>query len=578
VPARFSCVASTVCARALFIVALAACCAPAAALTPPEPLPTPRAHTHQLAPADAGVATIVPGVRGAACTATTACSAGLTCLSLTGGDCASRCGLGGDDTCTAGACVETADGDVCLVSCATDADCRVDDGYVCDLAQRACVVPGLVVPALARCPLVGPARDAAFSASDAWTTAGDDARLGLAQLDPSLVLADDGHPIAVFQTFADGGASAILAHGASLTTVDRNSAPPFGGAARSGEAGPFDARDGVHATTPRLARDHAGTLYAVWRAHDEGGASIALATSSDLGATWSETRPASAPADCLDRDCVDDPRIVVGAAPRGERGERLYVAYATGAAGLRVRSSRDRGDSWLHDTTALPAQVGDLAVGGDGRVHVVGLRGGVLGSYGSAMQAIEYAVSADGGATFSRRVIVSARDERIPSWFAGPVLAVDDARGWVYFAYARGGRDAVWDIALVATRDGGKTFVRAALGDGCALHMVPTLALDAATGTLHVAYYDTSGAPGRFVHASCGPGLAKCAARGAIESDAFAALSLVRHAANAVGDYASLVFDDRRRALHATWAEPVADSEGRVVTRIVHASAKIPLR
>jgi hypothetical protein len=468
---------------------------------------------------------------------------------------------------------------VCLASCATDADCRVDDGYVCDPAQRACVEPGLAVPVAASCPLVGPARDAAFSAGEMWTSASDDARLGLAQLDPSVVLADDGHPIAVFETFAGSGAGAILAHGASLVSVD--------------------ARDGVHATTPRLARDHAGLLYAVWHAHDEdGGGSIALATSNDLGATWSDARSASAPADCversgsagprsaaegrrgesIDRDCIDDPRIVVGPAPRGERGERLYVAYATGTAGLRVRSSRDRGDSWLHTTTALPATTGALAVGSDGRVHVVGLRGGVLASYGSAMQAIEYAVSADGGATFSRRVVVSARDERIPSWFAGPVIAVDDARGWVYFAYARGGRDAVWDIALVATRDGGKTFVRAALGDGCALHMVPTLALDAATGTLHVAYYDTSGAPGRFVHASCGPGLAKCAVRGAIESDAFAALSLVRHAANAVGDYAGLVFDDRRRVLHATWAEPVADSEGRVVTRIVHASAKIPLR
>lgn len=576
-PARFSCVASTVRVCALFIVAVAACGAPTTALAPPEPSPPPRKHVFEAPPPDAGIAMPTPGVRGAACTAAHACSAGLTCWPLTGGYCGSRCGLGGDDACAAGACVETADGDACMAPCAADSDCRVDEGYVCDPAQHACLLPGIAVPAAARCPLVGPAHDAAFSPSEVWTGASDDARLGLAQQAPSMVLADDGHPIAVFQTFAGSGASAVLVH-----ALNRHSAPPSGGAARSGKAGPFDnilvdTREATRATSPRLARDHAGTLYAVWHASNDAGGAIALATSSDAGATWSEPREASAAADCVDGDCFEDPRVAVGPAPRGEGGERLYVAYATGTAGLRVRSSRDRGDTWLHDVTALPATASNLAVGNDGRVHVVGLRGSVLASYGSAMQAIEYAVSADGGATFSRRVIVSARDERIPSWFAGPAIVVDDVRGWVYFAYARGGRDAAWDISLAATRDGGKTFVRASLGDGCALHMVPTLALDAATGMLHVGYYDTSGAPGRFAHASCGPGLAKCAPRGAIESDAFAALSLVRHAANAVGDGASLTFDDRRRILHAVWAEPIADAQGRVASRIAHAAATLPL-
>jgi hypothetical protein len=243
-----------------------------------------------------------------------------------------------------------------------------------------------------------------------------------------------------------------------------------------------------------------------------------------------------------------------------------------------VRASRDHGLTFARDATALAATSASMTVGGDGRLHVVGINGGPLGGYGSALQTIEYAVSSDGGVTFSRPVVVSARNELIPSYFAGPSIALDPAHGWMYFAYARGGRDAAWDIVLAATRDGGKTFVRTALGDGCALHMVPSLAVDAATGTLHLAYYDTSGAPGRFAHAICSAGLAKCLLRGAIGTVPFADLSLVRNAANEVGDYASLLFDDRRRVLHAIWTQPIINAEGNVVSRIFHASARLIIR
>src|SRR5207237_194411 len=172
-------------------------------------------------------------------------------------------------------------------------------------------------------------------------------------------------------------------------------------------------------------------------------------------------------------------------------------------------------------------------------------------------QKVEYAVSSDGGATFAKAITVSGRDEVIPFFFSNPSIAVDDRRKWIYFAYARGGRDAKWDIVLAAYN--GKTWTHQTIGDGCAIHMVPNLALDPTTGTLHVAYYDS--APARFAHTTCTPGLVKCTALGAINSQPFAALSTVRHGSKWIGEYESLLVDDKRRVLHALWSQPVTEGD-----------------
>src|SRR5258708_20134237 len=94
---------------------------------------------------------------------------------------------------------------------------------------------------------------------------------------------------------------------------------------------------------------------------------------------------------------------------------------------------------------------------------------------------------------------------------------------------------------------------RTTIGDDCAIYMVPNLAVDPTTGTLHVAYYDTAGAPGRFVHATCASGAATCTAWGALAT--FDALSTMP---GALGDHASLVVDDKLRTLHALSPPPRA--------------------
>jgi BNR repeat-like domain len=211
----------------------------------------------------------------------------------------------------------------------------------------------------------------------------------------------------------------------------------------------------------------------------------------------------------------------------------------------------------------------------DGRLHVVALKGGIVGGFGSAQYRVEYTVSSDGGATYSPPIAISGRDEMLPFYFARPVIVVDARRRWIYAAYVRGGHDARWDIVIAASKDNGATWKRTTVaGDGCAIHMVPSLAVDAFTGTLHVAYYDSEGAVGRFAHASCGPGVTKCKLHGAINSVPFATLSTAREPRKSIGDVATLVVDDRRRVLHAVWAQRVDDA-GNLVTRFFHAQAKL---
>ena len=147
----------------------------------------------------------------------------------------------------------------------------------------------------------------------------------------------------------------------------------------------------------------------------------------------------------------------------------------------------------------------------------------------------------------------------------------------------RGGRDATWDIVLATSKDSGATWKRTRLaGDGCAIHMVPNLALDATTGTLHVAYYDSEGAaPVRARELR--------ARRHEVQTARRDQQRAVRGAVDRaptqkwIGEYQSLVVDDKRRMLHAVWAQPVVESggpgspltSGKPITRMFHAAAKL---
>ena len=457
-----------------------------------------------------------------------------------------------------------------MQSCTRDADCRADEGYLCDPQWRACVVPNSLAIVPGRCPAAtGPARDATFAPSTQLSTS---ASPGIYQLDATATLTPAGVLAVLFGSRgAPGGAHAVgYARIGGDPTI------------RDGAFGPATGAPGNSGSEPSLARDATGTLFAVWlaAATEATAPQVRLARSTNAGVTWSAPMVASATGDCTGAaDCLARPMVVVGPDPAAKGKQVLYVIYAA-EGGLRVRASRDGGATLSPPVTALEGTHGTAAVGTDGRLHLVALVGGpTTGGFGSAKHRIDYAVSASGGRSFSRPQRLSGRDEMLPFYFATPSLATDSKRRWIYVAYVRGGRDAVWDLVVMASKDNGATWKRTRIGDapGCAIHLIPNLALDPTTGALHVAWYDNRGGTGRFAHATCAAGLTRCTQLGAINDVPFAALTTERHAPRWVGEHAALVIDDKRRTLHAVWTQPV-DGGGTTVSRIFHAAAKLPRR
>ncbi|MCW5807612.1 MAG: exo-alpha-sialidase [Deltaproteobacteria bacterium] len=550
----------------LYTVAVMACSGPSHPVAPPSPKAAPDAAP--ITPAvDAEPAAPAALPIGASCKPGNPCGPDRTCGPMPGGYCMSFCGAAGGPC--DGACVPTwRAGEVCLARCGDDNNCRTNEGYVCDPVWKACTLPGMTAMAPRTCPApANPARDPAFGAVSQLSSA---ASPGLYQLEPAAALADDGTLAALF-----------VARG---KLVDGNAL----GLARVGP-GPKVGADLPFATTratnfdPWMARDAKGTLYAVWLAFDRrDDQQISLATSRDRGATWSAATAVQDPGDCKGApDCLDKPMIAIGPDPAKRGAEIVYVMYA--ADGLRVRASRDGGATFGPPRTALAGIYGNAAVGTDGRLHLVTLDGGPRGAYGDASHKVEYAVSSDGGATFTRPSVASNLEEKLPFFFSNPSIAVDDRRGFVYIVYTRGGRDGLWDLVLATAKlkDAAgrlvepKSWTRVRLGDDppCATHMVPNVALDPTTGDVHVAWYDSRGG-GRFAHAACAAGGAACKQAGRINDAPFAALSTERHGPRWIGEYESLLVDDKRRLLHAVWSQPV-DENGAVRARIFHAVAKL---
>lgn len=452
-------------------------------------------------------------------------------------------------------------------SCTSNADCRADEGYLCDPQWKACIVPNSATLVPKQCPASTQPRDRAFAASTQLSTA---ASPGLYQFEPTAALTATGALFTLFIT------------GSSIRE------PNMLGSARIGGGAP-PVIDGVLTTTigtrrdPWLARSTSGRLYAVWLDIDSSSNThqILLSRSTDAGTTWTVPTPVHASGECPDgvADCLDRPRLIVGPAPGARGKEILYLLYAAGD-GLRVRASRDGGASFSAPVTALQGIHSNATIGTDGRLHIVTLRGGpTTGGFGSAAHRIDHAVSSDGGRSFTSPQTLSGRDEMLPFYFSNPSIATDSKRKWLYVVYTRGGRDGVWDLVVLASKDAGKTWKRTRIGDtpSCAIHMVPNIALDPTTGTLHVAWYDNRGDKGRFAHATCSIGAARCTEAGPINDVPFAALSTERHGPTWIGEYEALVIDAKRRTLHAVWSQPI-DESGKIVSRIFHAAAKLPKR
>lgn len=485
----------------------------------------------------------VPSIVGAACDDKQPCGPGLSCdASLPGGACTTTCKEPGSGCSSDGVCVEYPTFESCRARCTTNADCRADEGYACDPVWKGCVLANApTIAPLACAPLPGFGRDPVFAPSLA---------LGTHVAEPTATLTDDGGVVAIYER--------LDRLQLDVARIDFN--------------GRLDSIvDGSHGRgffSPALVRDGA-VLHLAMASRNQ----VALSSSTNRGLTWSPPRALA------DRECVangDCAPLAIAVGTDGRGGRVLYVAYPAGG-GVRVRASRDGGKTFAAPVTALPGGRASLAVSGDGVLHVVALRGSTRGSYGAGDHEVLYSTSSDGGRSFARPQLVSRSGERLPFYFGTPRIEVDSARKWIYIAYTRGGRDGKWDIAIAASKDKGRTWVRARIGDDppCATHLAPQLALDPTTGALHVTWYDSRGT--RYAHAVCADGLRLCRQLGRINDVPFARLSLSRRGSRSASESSALLVDTARRTLHAVWSQPVAIDSG-PEGRIFHAKARLPLR
>jgi hypothetical protein len=66
----------------------------------------------------------------------------------------------------------------------------------------------------------------------------------------------------------------------------------------------------------------------------------------------------------------------------------------------------------------------------------------------------------------------------------------------------------------------------------------------------------------------------KCSPNEAISEQPFAAFGFARYSSKSLGDGNALLFDAKRKAIHAVWTQPI-DEGGNPVSRIFVSSAKV---
>ncbi|MCB9561532.1 MAG: exo-alpha-sialidase [Kofleriaceae bacterium] len=512
---------------------------------------------------------VTKAARGAACEPSESdpqgsCGDGMFCMPMfPGGYCMSFCG-GAGTACGDGVCAESPRaGEVCLAGCASDADCRGDEGYVCDPTWKACTMPEMLGPKIAACDEPARKRGIFDAAEEVSTAAGP----GLYHHEIAAGLLPNGAIVGLY--IAGGAMGAPNSLGMVRVAAD--------GTLIEGDREFKTARENHF--DPWVAVDKKGVVHAVWLGFDGGHApeknmEIGYARSADGGKTWTEPRPIQAVADCPagTDGCMDKPMIAIGPDPKKKGKQIIYVSYySEPAEGMRLVTSRDGGDTFSETSVAvLPGAYGDLEVDSKGVVHAVAVVSSPAHAFGSPDGTIQYTRSTDGGATFSEPVTVSASAEDIPFYFVNPTLGIDAKGKRVDIAYASGGPDLKWNIALVSSKDG-KKWSRMLVDAGSACnHSVPNLAEDA-SGKVHLTWAESRGG-GAIAHTTCTT--SKCAAPDLVSSQPFARYSFARHAAVWTGEYATLLVDAKHKRIHALWSQ-VVDEDGKAVARIFHAAGKL---
>lgn len=312
-----------------------------------------------------------------------------------------------------------------------------------------------------------------------------------------------------------------------------------------------------------VARD--GTMLASWirvvmdstgRRPDTGRGGLVLATSRDLGRSWSTSLAAPMASGVADKP-------VLAASPDGRD---LYIAFM-GPGSLDVVASHDAGATWERhtaDTTRTAYWPTSIALAPDGTLWLTDARR--AGSPGDTVLRVDTQLlrSTDRGATWDERIVSrSTRLARVDDCVHGDACPVQipyswvavDARNRVYLVTTEG--EARWPFELRFSRsaDSGATWPptrvlsaapRPSSGDG-ADHFYPMVAA-AGDGLVYVTWFDDRAGPVEL--------WARRSADGGRTWGPDVRLSPPGGMDGIFGEYGGIGIDGRG-ALHVTWADGV---------------------
>lgn len=525
------------------------------------------------------------------------CATGQLCLGeplgFAGGYCTQACF--GTARCPADSvCSQIQGYPVCLRRCATNADCRRMEGYVCVAESRTTRV----------CRLNDEPVGVRDDGSACFTTSGGDhpapdyartmftgGNLNVSARSDSIYEAEGNvavnpmtgaEAVSYISISAVGGGTSFMgvSHRTStdmLWTADGRVTDPM----LNGTSDPVldFGRDGtLRMTFIGIQRGATGSVTA---------AHVRVTESTDNGHQWSTPRQVEPAGFCTGGIC-DKPWIVTG--PGAAAGsENVYLGYLNqvrNTADLVAHRSEDGGRTWAAPvtlaslgfigTSVVSGNLVQIATGPGGAVALawsglsVGDASGSTGTSGSARfgsptNRVLFRRSRDGLRTLESVRLVS-RVTDSPVYVQPPVGLDGDT---VHVAYVTGEPNGAWDVVLATSTDGGSSWRYRTVNDDpehCATHAFPSMVVDATNHVAHVTWLENRFGDGAAVYARCPSDPSQPCGRNQIMSDRPFRFTTGRNPATWHGDYQGVALTNSGEVV-ATWSDPRSGRPGMWVSR-----------
>jgi Neuraminidase (sialidase) len=323
--------------------------------------------------------------------------------------------------------------------------------------------------------------------------------------------------------------------------------------------GPYES-----AGDPAVVAGPNGTFWYANLAFDRSDAanSVAVSRSADGGKTWATHYVVQTPAN--QGTALFNDKEWIAADPSDPTGNTAYVTwtrFAGSSSAIVISKTTDGGVTW-----SAPQRVSNVYTNDQGSTVVVGRSGTVyvtFETFHGSSDAVAFAVSTDGGATFTTRLIAQIND--IPSPLPGatfrddsfPALALDESALHVVWSNWNG---ANADVVYMRSADGGATWTSpVTIGGGAGDQFFPWVA--ARNGTVYASWFNRAGTGDTYTIAGAastdgGATWSSPATLSTATSDAMAGnqFSYPSCLYNFIGDYSGITVDSKGVG-HSLWTD-----------------------